>query len=140
MATATLKIRKTHEQSEHYYSHPVGESRAKQSMADECDINKIMKKLDKNGILEHVSAITAQYLDVSNPMDYQEAMQVVIGASEMFLGLPAAIRASFDNDAATFLNFIEDPANEDAAIEMGLLPAKPVPPAEPPPVEPPPEP
>ncbi len=118
---AKLVIRKPHDLSVRVQWFPVGETLTKLSMQDECNVNNIIKKLDKSGILEHVNLMKAEYLDVSRPMDLQTAMQVVMDASEQFVGLPSSIRAAFENDPVKFLNFIEDPANEAEAVAMGLF-------------------
>lgn len=104
-----------------------GESRAKPSFRDETDINNIMRRFEKTGVIDHYSRVQGHYGDYSVVPDYQQALNAVINAREMFMSLPAAIRKRFDNDPGEFLAFAEDPANEDAMIEMGLMQAKPAP-------------
>jgi phage internal scaffolding protein len=56
--------------------------------------------------------------------DYQDAMNTVAAANSMFEGLPSAIRNQFDNDPAKFINFVDDEANADKLVEMGLVKPK----------------
>lgn len=91
-----------------------------QSFKDECDINVIMKRYEKDMLLEHVNEYQGQYGDFSEVPDYHTAMNFVRQADEMFMTLPAGIRKQFDNDAGEFLAFVSDPSNKDKMIEMGL--------------------
>ena len=52
--------------------------------------------------------------------DYQESMNIVAKAQSMFNQLPSQIRNEFDNDPSLFLDFVQDPQNEDQLVEMGL--------------------
>jgi len=98
-----------------------GQGLTHQSFKDECDINTIMGRYLKTGVLpENLSQAQAQYLDVSD-IDYQEAAQLVAGAKSLFQELPSAIRNRFDNDPAKLLAFTSDDKNRREAAEMGLL-------------------
>ncbi len=96
------------------------ESRTKQSMGDECDINLIMAKYVKTGHLSHVNNHGASY-DFASGVSYHEAITLVTEADQMFAELPAQTRGRFANDPAGFLDFVQDPANEAEMREMGLL-------------------
>ncbi len=102
-----------------------GESRTKQSFQDETDINTIMAKFERTGLLEHVNNFNGDYGDYTDvPTDYHAAMNQVIEADAMFQTIPAKIRAQFNNDPGTFLAFADDPQNEDQMRSLGLLPSK----------------
>lgn len=117
--------------------------RTKQAMKDECDVNKILARFQRTGVLDFVETRQAQYGDVTG-IEFRESMQKVAEATEMFDALPAKVRKHFDHDPAAFLDFVSDPANEEEAIKLGLLEAakdEPDPAKLPPkPVEPAPEP
>lgn len=98
----------------------VGESRTKQSFRDECDINRIMARYQKTGVLEFLEKREARYADVSS-LDYQEACNLVAGAQSMFHELPSALRSRFDNDPAQLLAFLDNAANLQEAIDLGLV-------------------
>lgn len=99
----------------------VGSSRTKQSFKDECCVHKIMDKHKRTGIMKvNKFYERPQYGDFSNPVEYQEAQNIIIAAHDQFDMLPASIRKKFDNDPATFLEFCTNPENSDAMIEMGI--------------------
>lgn len=102
------------------------ESLTKQSEAAACDINKIMAKYEKSGLLMHVNANEGFYADVSAVPDYQGALAIVRKSDEMFMSLPAEIRSRFDNDPAKYLAFCSDPANKQVMQDMGMLAKDPV--------------
>ena len=94
-------------------------SLTQQHSKDQVDINNIMARYIKTGVLDHVAKYQPQYRD-NNATDYQESMNIVIKADEMFSELPAQARKHFDNDPAAFLDFVQDPANHDKLHELGL--------------------
>lgn len=105
-----------------------GPSLTKQSFKNECDINGIMKRFERTGIITHNAKREGYFADVSVVPDFAEAVQAVRKAEDMFMSLPAKLRAEFDNDAAAYVRFCADPANKDRMIELGLMekPVKPV--------------
>ena len=96
-------------------------SHVKQSPADDCDINKIIAKYDQTGILTHVNTMVARYGDFTEANEYQDALNLVIEAQDGFAELPSHIRARFGNDPGTFLEWVTDPSNHEAAVELGLI-------------------
>lgn len=95
-------------------------SMTKQSFADECDINNIMRRYEKDGVLQHLNKYEGNFGDFTGAVEYHEAMGIVARADQMFMDLPASIRAQFGNDAGAFVEFATNPKNEDKLIEMGL--------------------
>lgn len=91
----------------------------KQSHKDECDINKILDRYQRTGVLEHRVEYEAKYHDIS-PQDFQESMYIIATAKSMFEDLPSQIRARFKNDPKEFLAFVQDPENKSEMIELGL--------------------
>ena len=89
-------------------------------MKDECDINRILKKYQKDGILRHVSRFGGRYEDLPDSIDYQESLNAVMAAEAAFLSLPSSVRSRFENDPGRFLAFVGDPANENEMIDLGL--------------------
>lgn len=109
-------------------------SLTKQSEAEACDINNIMKRYEQTGLLPDSNGRQPTFADFSTMETYQEAMNIVSQANSSFHSLPAEIRARFQNDPAQFLGFVEKGlVDENAAkelIEMGLAvpaPEKPQP-------------
>lgn len=104
-----------------------GDSRTKQSFAKECDINNIMKRYEKDGVITHFNRYGGQYGDFTNVPEYRDAIDKVRSAEEMFMSLPASIRTRFENDPGSFLSFVADPANRPELEKMGLMRARPEP-------------
>ncbi|MEO5368177.1 MAG: hypothetical protein H7831_17860 [Magnetococcus sp. WYHC-3] len=96
-------------------------SRTKQAHRDECDINRIMGKYHKTGVITNLNRTPAVYGDFSRVQSYQDAINIVFNAEHMFSQLPAKLRAQFDNDPAVFLAYAENPLNRAKMAEMGLL-------------------
>lgn len=96
-------------------------SRTKQAFKDECDINKIMRKWEKQQTITHVRDGMPSYGDFSNAMEYKEAADRVLAANEAFMQLPAGVRARVNNSPAQFLDFIGDPENRAELEELGLV-------------------
>lgn len=118
-------------------SNTVGESMTQQNFKDECDVNNIMRKFEKTGMVSHVNSVQGTYADYTDmPQSYHEALEQVQSAHDMFMTIPAKIRAEFNNDPGEFLAFVEDPANADKLRDMGLAKAKPEPVPDPPKADP----
>lgn len=100
----------------------------------ECDINNIMKKYQKNGVLPDGIGV-GMYGDFSDAGDFLDSQNVIQRAQEQFASLPAAVRERFRNDPWSLLMFVHDKANIEEARKLGLLKDEPiavVPPVEPP--------
>lgn len=99
-------------------------SLTKQSFKDECDINVIMRRFKKQCGADYLSKFqgytNGQFGDFSNVVDYRTALDQVKRAKEVFGALPSKIRARFSNDAAEFLDFVQDPRNADEMVSLGL--------------------
>lgn len=104
-----------------------GPSLTKQSMSAECDINNIMKRYERTGIVTHNAVREAYFADVSVVPDFAQAVEVVRKAEDMFMTLPANVRARFDNDPAQYVQFCSNPDNRQEMIDLGLM-EKPQPP------------
>lgn len=95
-------------------------SRTKQSFRDECDVNHIMRPYEKIGAFPEQTSLP-QYFDLTSlPSNFQEMQDIVINAQEQFMALPAQIRKKFYNDPAQFVDFCQDPANQEQLYDMGL--------------------
>lgn len=129
-----LTIRKPYDKVSHPGESFEGAGRTQQEFARECNINTIMAKYERDGLLEHVMREGGVYADYSDVTDFHTAMNVVRDAQEMFETLPAKLREEFDNDPGVFLEWT-DSATESELREKGLLPPVPEP-AEPAPPEP----
>lgn len=99
-------------------------SMTQQQFKEESDINFIMARYQKTGVLVDPLTQTTRkpmFDDFSELGDFRDHQQAVIEAQEMFMALPSRLRARFSNDPAELLQWLSDPANKDEAIELGLM-------------------
>lgn len=92
-----------------------------QHFKDEANINNIMIKYGARRVLEHYGQFKGNYGDFTDVQDYQESMNQVIAAQDMFATLPAKLRNRFKNDPSEFLAYVADEANRDEMKTLGLL-------------------
>lgn len=94
-----------------------------QSQAAECDVNQILDRFMKTGVLPGVD-IARVYGDYSEPFDFHEAQNIIAHANEQFAALNAKVRHRFHNDPAEFLSFVADPENASEMVKLGLATIK----------------
>lgn len=103
-------------------------SRTKQSFKAECDVNVIMKRFKKTAGVDFLNRyqgyLTGEFGDFSEVVDYRTALEQVARAESVFGALPAALRSRFENDPAQFLDFVQDPANANELVSLGLATKK----------------
>ncbi len=95
-------------------------SMTKQSFKKETDINTIMAKYEKTGLLAHVTEYQGYYGDLPSSVDYHDNIQAVIDAKDAFASLTASIRDRFHNEPEEFLEFVLNPENQDEINALGL--------------------
>jgi phage internal scaffolding protein len=95
-------------------------TRAQQHHAEECDINTIVKRFGITGKMP-INQSEARYGDFTDADDYHTALNKIIAAEDDFMRLPADIRATFDNNPADLIEFLNNPANKSAAEKLGLI-------------------
>lgn len=96
------------------------QGRTHQEFKDECDVNLIIPKYDRTGLLTHINEAVKQYGDYSEVNEFQESMNLVVSATESFMQIPSNIRAMFNNDPGQFFEFATNPANHEKMVELGL--------------------
>lgn len=90
-----------------------------QSQKDDCDVNVIVDRFMKTGVMPNMEG-NPIYGDFASVPDYQNALDLVARAQEQFDGLDAKTRKRFDNDPLAFLDFVNDPKNTKEMIDLGL--------------------
>lgn len=94
-------------------------TRTVQDFKESCDVNYIMEKYQRDGIISQMSR-DPQVGDFSNFEDYHSALNQIMDAEIQFQEIPSKIRERFNNDPEKFFNFAVDPANLDELRKMGL--------------------
>lgn len=100
--------------------HLPSESSVEQTHARETDINKMVARYQKTGVLPQV-IMAPSYGDFAGVGDYHDAQNRLIDANSNFMKLPADLRSLFDNDAGKLVDFVLDVDNREEAIELGLV-------------------
>lgn len=101
-------------------------SLTQQSDAAESDINIIMKQYGQSGMFPQVTTAPS-YGDFSGVTDYRSALELVQRADQAFQEVPASTRKLFNNDPASYLEFVQNPENKDKIKELGLANAEKIP-------------
>lgn len=99
---------------------PVPDYTTEQAHKDTCNVNKIIQKYDRNGLISHVSKFEGQFGDVSG-LEFRQAQNLILDANASFNALPSEIRNRFRNDPQQLLSFMDDPSNRQEAIDLGMI-------------------
>lgn len=100
-------------------------SMTQQQFKNQCDINQILKKFEKTGMVTHVRNNQGAYGDFSTIKNFQDNLNLVINAQNAFDSLPAQIRKRFSNNPSLLLEFVQDDSNYNEALKLGLVQPKP---------------
>jgi phage internal scaffolding protein len=123
-----IMIRKAYE--------PIGETRrpvitlnkepsmTKQSHAERLDVNNIIKRYNRTGVLQQATDFEGVYGEFTS-YDLREAIEKVEKSNQIFMEVPSEIRARFENDPGAFIDFATNPTNVHQMRDWGL--AKPEP-------------
>ncbi|AXL14684.1 internal scaffolding protein [Microviridae sp.] len=96
-------------------------SMTRASFLAECDVNRIMDKYQKTGLISHNAKYQGSYGDFMTSADYHECMNAILEAENAFQSLPSSVRTRFQNDPAAFLDFVQDEENIEEMRSLGLL-------------------
>ena len=99
-------------------------SLTKQCFKQECDVNVIVKRFrDVNGVdLSRIpaNALGGSYGDFFDAVDYRTAQDQILQGRALFDALPERIRSRFGFDPGALADFMQDPANAEEAVRLGL--------------------
>jgi len=94
-------------------------SLTQQQFAEEADINTIVDRFMRTGVMPEGVGVPS-YQDYDGVFDFQTAQNAIRSAQENFFKMPAEVRARFQHSPQVFLEFFNDPANQEEAIKLGL--------------------
>lgn len=95
-----------------------------QSFKNECDVNTIMDRYRRTGVLVDPSVQTSRsplFGDFTNVPDFHKAQEIIIESENLFMSLPSHVREAFNHSPGDFMDFCSDPANRDELIDLGLV-------------------
>ena len=121
------------ESAGHIFNEP---SITQQQFKNDADINYIVQMYDSTGVYPGQTGASPrqpQFGDFAAlPDNAQAAYNQILAARDDFNSLPLAIRQRFNYDAGAFFDFVQDPANVDELVALGLATKTEItPPAEP---------
>lgn len=100
------------------------DGKTQQHFRDEVNINSIIQRYKKTGVLGDPSrqslARKALYGDFT-ALDFFQAQNMIAGAQQAFMSLPATIRKRFNNDPGEIIAFLENDENRKEAEELGII-------------------
>ena len=94
-----------------------GISMTEQHHKKSCDINSIVAKYQKTGLVDHINKHQAKYGDVSG-YNYKTAQDLVAEQKTIFYELPSQVRAEFENDPANYLDLMQTDEGLETLGEM----------------------
>ncbi len=94
-------------------------SRTKQSFRDECDINKIVKRFETTGQVQHMNVRKPIYADVSNVADLAACLAAVDLAEESFMALRSDLRQAANHDPVEFLRMMDSDEGREKLEALG---------------------
>ncbi len=97
------------------------ECKVEQHHLKDVNINSIMRKYTRTNLISQRTD-SPSFGDFTNAQDFHLVQNRILLAQSDFMSLPSDVRGMFDNDPGSFLDFVGDPENADAARELGLLP------------------
>lgn len=96
------------------------ETRTQQQFKDECDINIIMERFGITGELP-TNVRQPIMTDFIDALDYQSALNAIREADAAFMEMPAGVRARFQNNPQTFIEFFSKEENRAEGEKLGLI-------------------
>lgn len=98
-----------------------GEDPAQQHFREEVNINNIIAKYNKTGLITHVSKTRKRFGEFKDFADLLPDLDRVTKAHQAFDDLPATIRNEFGNSIEGFFKFIQNPANNEQCVKWGIF-------------------
>ena len=97
-----------------------GESLTQQQFIEECDVNNILAKYKRTGLISHLARHSGNFGDFSNVDDYKTSLEKIMVAQQSFEMLPSELRSKFGNDPGKLIEFMSDEKNIEDCYKFGL--------------------
>lgn len=91
-----------------------------QSHRDQCDVNEIIRRFKRNGLLDHQNHRQPMYGDFTAASSLQESIELVTAAQDDFDSIPAKVRAAALNSPVQFLEMLSTPEGVAILEKAGL--------------------
>ncbi len=97
-----------------------GKCLVKQSDEKRCNINNIVSKFLKHGVMPEGTQ-PKKYGDFDQHIDYETQLNKITDIQSYFEDLSSEVRNGFKNNVKNMLDFVSNPENKDKAIKMGIV-------------------
>lgn len=111
-----------------------GPTMTKQSFRDECDINVLVKRFAKTGVISQRTAIPLRG-DFTDALDFRGMQDALNAARESFMSLSSDVRERFGHNPEKFVRWTLDKENLPELRKLGLAKPEPEVPKKPEPME-----
>lgn len=101
-------------------SHNHDPSMTDDQYVQESDANYIMDQFAKGHAITHLTSKQGLYIDAASIPDFPEAMRQVGLGKSAFESLPSELREKFHHKPELFIQYLQDPKNDEEAISLGL--------------------
>lgn len=97
-----------------------GDSLTQQHMSESTDINNMVKRYTQGGQINLNKRQPT--FGIASAADFHTMQNAVADVRTQFNNLPSRLRSKFQNDPHMLLRWLENPANHDQAVKLGLIP------------------
>ncbi len=91
--------------------------RTKQSQKDECDINKLLERYQRDASLGHLEKYQGVYGNYAD-YDFENHVTKIAEMNTIFEQLPAEVKRDFGQSTNKFFEFVTNPENENRLAEL----------------------
>lgn len=105
----------------------LGTSMTNEADRDGTDLNILIRRMTTQEIRERPPVNPAAYGDATHVFDLQDMLDQTAKARDLFMRLPATVRAKFDNAPAKLYDYLRNEDNYDEAVKLGILERAPEP-------------
>lgn len=85
------------------------------------DLNRIMEKYRRTGLVEALDETEAKFMDCTAFQDYADVMRTAKEAEMEFMKLPSKVREIFHHDVAEWLDTAHDEKKREALVAAGAI-------------------
>ena len=96
------------------------EGKTDQSFKKDCDLRVILDKFTRGSLRPDEVYRAGQYGDFTEATDFIQSQHIIAEMTQHFESLPSDLRDKFDNDVATYLDYVHDPKNAEEMSELGM--------------------
>ncbi len=91
--------------------------RTKQSQKNECDINKLLERYERDASIGHLEKYGGQYGDYAD-YDFENHVTKIAEMNTIFEQLPAEVKKDFGQSTNKFFEFVTNPENQGKLAEL----------------------